>query len=212
MSLSFINAPEFATKLRAIDLSNDIIDGKYININGIFGASPQGVDNGLGKSGVGLYIGTGNTNLTISLNGGTVINEANFVNLKNIPSGSFLALIAKRILVADVLYLKEGTTLHTTTTTIATGTYSKLNTTTNGSGTGLKVDLIVTDPENPPGDNTLTIKVRGAAADIGYASGDTITITAAESSALSSDITFTLGAEDFSTLKGTDASDIVAYY
>lgn len=207
----FQNAPEFATKLRAISLTNDIIGGKYVNINGIFGASPQGVDNGLGKSGVGLYIGTGNTNLTISLNGGTVINEANFVNLKNVPSGSFLALIAKRILVADVTYLKEGTTLHTTTTTIAQGTYSKLNTTTSGSGTGLKVDLLVTPPE-VSGDNILTIKVKGAAADIGYASGDTITISASESSALSSDITFTLGADDFSTLKGTDASDIVAYY
>lgn len=207
----FQNAPEFATKLRAISLTNDIVNGKYININGIFGASPQGVDNGLGKSGVGLYIGTGNTNLTISLNGGTVINEANFVNLKNVPSGSFLALIAKRILVADVTYLKEGTTLHTTTTTVAQGTYSKLNTTTSGSGTGLKVDLVVTPPEES-GDNILTIKVKGAAADIGYASGDTITISASESSALSSDITFTLGSDDFSTLKGTDASDIVAYY
>ena len=207
----FQNAPEFATKLRAISLTNDIISGKYVNINGIFGASPQGIDNGLGKSGVGLYIGTGNTNLTISLNGGTVINEANFVNLKNVPSGSFLALIAKRILVADVTYLKEGTTLHTTTTTVAQGTYSKLNTTTSGSGTGLKVDLLVTPPE-VSGDNILTIKVKGAAADIGYASGDTITISASESSALSSDITFTLGAPNFSTLKGTDASDIVAYY
>lgn len=212
MSINFINAPEFATKLRAIDLSNDIIDGKYININGIFGAAPQGEDNGLGKSGVGLYVGTGNTNLTISLNGGTVINESNFVNLKNIPSGSFLALIAKRILVADVLYLKEGTTLHTTTTTGAIGTYTKVDTTTNGSGTGLKVDLIVDAAEVPGGNNILTIKVRGTGADIGYAAGDTVTISASDSDAISSDVTFTLAVGDFSTLKGTDASDIVAYY
>lgn len=226
----FENQPEFAVKFREISTNTASYSGDAydVGIAGAFGAvDADGNDNGLSKASVGIFVGTGG-DLTFLPKGTAGISSGgvagNYITLKNIPSGSFLPIIANRILIRSLTYISRDTNLGGLNTIsnvgladVAVGTYKNIDTSTSGSGTGLKVNInVYIDPVS--GTKVANVIVNSSKHS-GYAVDDTITVAADwgddggnPATAEGPSFTLTLDATKFSTKAATTADDIVIYY
>jgi len=89
---------------------------------------------------------------------------------------------------AGVLKAQDTTTAPTAGAACTTATYSDLDTTSSGSGTGAKVDIVCTDSE--------VSKMVLTASGSGYAAGDTIIVATGDVAGTSANIVVTLAAAD----------------
>lgn len=226
----FENQPEFAVKFREVSTSVNSYSGDAydVGIAGAFGAiDKNGNSNGLFKASVGIFVGTGG-DLTFLPKGAKDISDGgvagNYITLKNIPSGSFLPIIANKILIRSLTYISRDTNLGGLNTIsnpglgdVAVGTYKNINVSTSGSGTGLKVNVNVYI-DSASGTKVANVIVNSSKHS-GYAVDDTITVAANWGDdggdppvAEGPSFTLTLDAAKFSTKAATTADDIVIYY
>lgn len=231
MSSKFENQPEFAVKFREVSTSTTSYSGDAydVGIAGAFGAIDPNTQesNGLSRASVGIFVGTGG-DLTFLPKGAAGISSGgtanNYITLKNIPSGSFLPIIANRILIRSLTYISRDTNIGGLNTIsnpgladVAVGTYRGIDTSTSGSGTGLKVTINVYI-DSASGTKVANVIVNSSKHS-GYVVDDTITVAAdwgddggTPPVAEGPSFTLTLDTTKFSTKAATTADDIVIYY
>ena len=216
MASTISKQPEFATKFR--DISVDPLSYAPltidVNVSGRLGNETEIDSDGNVVTGdrraVAIFVGTGGT-LTFLQQGRDRHIPGNYTILKNIPSGTFLPIIATRILISNLSHIHTSTRLtefSSNLSSVSLDTYSNLEPTTSGSGTGLKVNIHVYNL----GFGKKGSIVVSSRTHVDYAVGDTITIPAGWDGGSAPALNYTLTSDNVGTVPATTADDIQIYF
>ena len=214
--------PEFASKLSDISVdANSYAPGTVdVLIAGKFGNETKLDSDGnvisSDRRAAAVFVGTGGT-LTLLQEGRVSGVPGNYTILKNIPGGTFLPVIGNRILIKDLNHIHRFTRLVVISandvaglSSVSAGTnYSKVATTTSGSGTGLEVNIHVYNDDNAVRQAALVVSSR---THVDYAVGNTITVAAGWDGGSAPALTHTLTSDNIGTVPATTASDIQIYF
>jgi len=221
MASTISKQPEFATKFQdiSVDATSYAPGTIDVGVAGRFGEVTSLDSDGqpvTSNKAVAIFVGTGGT-LTFLQEGRDRDIPGNYTTLKNIPNGSFLPIIATRILISDLNHIHRFTRLVVISAndviglaSVSAGTNeSKVATTTSGSGTGLEVNIHVYNDDNGVRQAALVVSSRTHE---DYAVGQTITVASGWDGGSAPALTHTLTAANVGTVPATTADDIQIYF